>query len=163
LLGIDRSRVNNIRVDWVVYIHQAISAAAWLFHAANHGNACLHTHLFLSNGCVVSWLGPADFNVRVFIGRVPLFLSQTSCREATSLESKPHGTPEFLDFSRALKGPLRHAFLIRCASHFGSGFRAAMTCAVVIAGISGRWRALGQGTIAHHVGYFSRKRSCGLL
>jgi hypothetical protein len=103
LLGIDRSRVNNIRVDWVVYIRQAISAAAWILHAANHGNARLHTHLFLSNGCVVSWLESADLNVLVFIGREPLFLSPSSCRDATSLEGIPHGTPEFLDFSRALK------------------------------------------------------------
>jgi hypothetical protein len=55
---------------------------------------------------VVSWLEPADLNVLVFIGRVPLFLSHSSCRDATSLEGIPHGTPEFLDFFRALKGPL---------------------------------------------------------
>jgi hypothetical protein len=46
-----RSRVNNIRVDWVGYIRQAISAAAWILRAANHGNTCLPTHLLLSNGC----------------------------------------------------------------------------------------------------------------
>jgi hypothetical protein len=94
----NRPAVEQYPKDRVIYIRQAISAAAARGLAANYGNGfhlLAGTHICFFQ--LVVWfhgLTPDELNACGSIGRVIVFLAQNSCRFArdpTSLEGIPHG------------------------------------------------------------------------